>query len=124
MMRVNSCDIKATGRMRTLSWSFLIIAVSLLIAQDKSAKTLYERVGRYEGIAAIVDAYLKGMRADPQLARFIGRGTDSLAKAKQLLKDQLCAMTGGPCASSAGTWPPLTEACTSRNPTGRSISNT
>jgi hemoglobin len=67
----------------------------MLSAQEKP--TLYERVGRYDGIATIVDAYLKGLRADPQFQRFSGRGTDSLVRAKQLLKDQLCAMTGGPC---------------------------
>ena len=37
------------------------------------------------------------VRADPQFARFSGRGADSLARARQLLKDQLCALTGGPC---------------------------
>lgn len=73
----------------------LLIGAVILSAQEKP--TLYERVGRYDGIATIVDAYLKGLRADPQFQRFSGRGTDSLARAKQLLKDQLCAMTGGPC---------------------------
>jgi hemoglobin len=65
--------------------------------QEKPARTLYERVGRYDGISRIADEYLKGVRADPQLSRFTGRGTDSLIRARQLLKDQLCAMTGGPC---------------------------
>jgi hemoglobin len=75
----------------------LLLALGLISsAQEKT--TLYERVGRYDGIARIADEYLKGVRADPQMARFIGRGTDSLARARQLLKEQLCAMTGGPCA--------------------------
>jgi hemoglobin len=73
----------------------LVIGAGILSAQEKPS--LYERVGRYDGIAAIVDVYLKGVRADPQFQRFSGRGTDSLVRAKQLLKDQLCAMTGGPC---------------------------
>jgi hemoglobin len=80
--------------MRTVTL-WLVIGAVMLFGQEKP--TLYERVGRYDGIAAIVDAYLKGLRADPQFQRFSGRGTDSLARAKQLLKDQLCAMTGGPC---------------------------
>jgi hemoglobin len=80
--------------MRTVTLLLLIGAV-ILSGQEKP--TLYERVGRYDGIATIVDAYLKGVRADPQFQRFSGRGTDSLVRAKQLLKDQLCAMTGGPC---------------------------
>lgn len=73
------------------------LAIGVLSAQDKPATTLYERLGRYDGIAKITDDYLKGVRADPQLGRFIGRGTDSLTRARQLLKDQLCALTGGPC---------------------------
>ena len=76
--------------------AMLVLALGLVSsAQEKT--TLYERVGRYDGIAKITDEYLKGVRADPQLARFIGRSTDSLVRARQLLKDQLCAMTGGPC---------------------------
>jgi hemoglobin len=67
-------------------------------AQDKPALSLYERVGRYDGISAIADEYLKGIRADPHFARFAGgRSADSLRRAKQLLKDQLCSLTGGPC---------------------------
>jgi hemoglobin len=75
----------------------LIVSV-ILPGQDQPRATLYERLGRYDGIARIADDYLKGVRADPQLSRFIGRSTDSLVRARQLLKDQLCALTGGPCA--------------------------
>lgn len=74
-----------------------MFAVTLAIAQDKPTKTLYERVGRYDAIAAVADEYLKGIRADPQFTRFTGRSADSLKRARQLLKDQLCALTGGPC---------------------------
>jgi hemoglobin len=74
------------------------VTVSVIVsAQDRPDTTLYERLGRYDGIARIADDFLKGVRADPQLARFIGRSTDSLVRARQLLKDQLCALTGGPC---------------------------
>ena len=80
--------------MRTVA---LLLVIGAVILSGEEKPTLYERVGRYDGIATIVDAYLKGLRADPQFQRFSGRGTDSLVRAKQLLKDQLCAMTGGPC---------------------------
>src|SRR6266849_745852 len=73
------------------------LASGAIHAQDKSSQTLYERLGRYDGIATIADAFLKGVRADPQFARFSGRGADSLVRARQLLKEQLCALTGGPC---------------------------
>jgi hemoglobin len=79
-------------------WFLVAVTVSVIVsAQDQPDTTLYERLGRYDGIARIADDYLKGVRADPQLARFIGRSTDSLVRARQLLKDQLCALTGGPC---------------------------
>lgn len=75
----------------------LMLAHGDALGQGRSSASLYERLGRYDGIANIADEYLKGVRTDPQMARFSGRGTDSLARARQLLKDQWCAMTGGPC---------------------------
>lgn len=75
----------------------VLILLSFLAAAQEKPASLYERVGRYDGISRIADEYLKGIRADPQFARFSGRGADSLRRAKQLLKDQLCALTGGPC---------------------------
>ena len=78
-----------------MRFATILLAVTLAIAQNK---TLYERIGRYDAISAIAEDYLKGLRADPQFTRFTGRSADSLKRAKQLLKDQLCAMAGGPCA--------------------------
>ena len=75
----------------------LTLAHNVASGQGKPSPSLYERLGRYDGIAKIADEYLKGVRTDPQFARFSGRGTDSLARARQLLKDQWCALTGGPC---------------------------
>ncbi len=67
-------------------------------AQDrKTDATLYRRMGGYDVIATITDAYLKGVRGDPSFGRFAGRGADSLRRARQFLKDQFCAMAGGPC---------------------------
>jgi hemoglobin len=64
----------------------------------KPEKSLYERIGRYDGISAIAEEYLRTLRADPAFARFKGRGADSLRRAKQMLKDLLCEMSGGPCS--------------------------
>jgi len=87
-------------RMR-LAITLIVLALvndsSAAWGQSKTGKTLYDRLGRYDAIAAIADEYLKGVRGDPQFARFSGRGADSLTRARQLLKDQLCAITGGPC---------------------------
>jgi hemoglobin len=62
-----------------------------------SEKTLYERLGSYDAIAALVNDLLPRAREDSQLARFWQhRGEDSLNRSKQLLIDFLCSMAGGP----------------------------
>jgi len=60
-------------------------------------KTLYERLGGYDAIAAVASNLLPRLQADPQLARFWNhRGEDGVAREKQLLIDFLCSSAGGP----------------------------
>jgi hemoglobin len=60
-------------------------------------RTLYERLGGYDAITAVVDDLLARLRGDPQLGRFWAhRGEDGLKREKQLLIDFLCASAGGP----------------------------
>ena len=61
------------------------------------AKTLYERLGGYDAIAAVADDLLPRLENDAQLGRFwANRGDDGIAREKQLLVDYLCANAGGP----------------------------
>jgi len=61
-------------------------------------KSLYERLGGYNAIAAVVDDFAGRMIADKQLGRYlIGHCTNSKKKFKQLIVDMLCEATGGPC---------------------------
>ena len=61
------------------------------------AKTLYERLGGYDAIAAVANDLLPRLQADPQLGRFWAhRGQDGVNREKQLLIDFLCASAGGP----------------------------
>ncbi|MDX2457206.1 MAG: group 1 truncated hemoglobin [Gammaproteobacteria bacterium] len=60
-------------------------------------KTLYERLGGYDAIVAVVDKLLPRLENDAQLGRFwANRGDDGIAREKQLLVDYLCASAGGP----------------------------
>jgi hemoglobin len=60
-------------------------------------KTLYERLGGYDAIAAVANDLLPRLRGDPQLGRFWAhRGEDGIMREKQLLIDFLCVSTGGP----------------------------
>ena len=59
-------------------------------------KSLYERLGGYEGITAIVEEFMPRLQGDPQLGRFWeNRGDDGIARENQLLIDFLCANAGG-----------------------------
>ncbi|MFC1772712.1 group 1 truncated hemoglobin [Pseudomonadota bacterium] len=60
-------------------------------------KTLYERLGGYDAISAVVNDLLPRLMADTQLGRFWQhRGEDGINREKQLLIDYLCANAGGP----------------------------
>ena len=59
-------------------------------------KTLYERLGGYDAISAVVHALLPRLMADSQLGRFWqNRGEDGINREKQLLIDYLCTNAGG-----------------------------
>ncbi len=61
------------------------------------SRSLYERLGGYDAIVAVVSDLLPRLQSDPQLGRFWAhRGEDGLLREKQLLIDFLCANTGGP----------------------------
>lgn len=60
------------------------------------SKSLYERLGGYDVIAAFVTDYVNRTRADPHFARFGGgRGSDTKKKSLQLNIDYMCKVTGG-----------------------------
>jgi hemoglobin len=60
-------------------------------------KSLYERLGGYDAIAALAANLLERLRADPQLGRFwANRSTDGIKRELQLLIDFLCSSAGGP----------------------------
>lgn len=62
-----------------------------------SETTLYERLGGYNGIAAVADNLLSRLKNDSQLGRFWQhRGEDGVKREKQLLIDFLCSSAGGP----------------------------
>jgi hemoglobin len=60
--------------------------------------TLYQRLGGYDVLAAVVDDLFQSLRSDSRFSRFaMGRSVDSHQRARQLLVDQICHLAGGPC---------------------------
>lgn len=78
-----------------------VLAVTLLLTGSpviSQEKALYVRLGGYDAIAAVSDDFIGRLTKDPQFVRFFsGFSTDSLKRIRQLIVDQLCAVTGGPC---------------------------
>ena len=59
--------------------------------------TLYERIGGYDAVAAVVGALMVRIKNDEKLRRFYDdRGADGIEREQQLLVDFLCTSTGGP----------------------------
>lgn len=74
------------------------IILSAYVHAQSQSKSLYARLGGYDAIAAVTDDFLGQLAGDPQLSKFfVGHSTDSLHRIRQLVVDQLCAATGGPC---------------------------
>jgi len=60
-------------------------------------KTLYERLGGYDAVAAVANDLVVRLNKDLQLGRFWAhRGEDGIKREKQLPIDFLCEHAGGP----------------------------
>ena len=75
-----------------------------LIAQGASGSSLYTKLGGYNGIAKVIDDSAAIIFADPEIGKyFIGLGTHSKLRVRQLLVDQFCQAAGGPCVYTGRT---------------------
>jgi len=62
-------------------------------------KSLYQRLGGYDALAAVTDDFIGRLATDPQLKRFfMGHNKEGLTRIRQHIIDFLCVATGGPCA--------------------------
>ena len=60
--------------------------------------TLYQRLGGYDSLAVLTDDFVARLTRDRSLARcFAGASDPDRARMRQLMLDQLCAASGGPC---------------------------
>ena len=77
----------------------VLFSFSLLAdAHMEKPKSLYQRLGGYDAVAAVTDDFLGRLATDKQLGRFFpGHSEDSVKRIRQHIVDFLCAATGGPC---------------------------
>lgn len=67
-------------------------------ADTTGGPSLYKRLGGYDALAAVTDDFIVRLVTDKRLAKFFGGVSEnSKLRIRQLVLDQLCAATGGPC---------------------------
>jgi len=81
---------------------FAVLALVLFAATVRAEeKSLYQRLGGYDAIAAVSDEFIARLATDDQEKRFfVGFSNDSKARIRQHLIDLVCKSTGGPCLYS------------------------
>ena len=92
-----------------LLMAITVLSVSFAFAQQGNAakdtskvesqeKSLYERLGGYDAIAAVADDFITRLATDKLLGRFVvGLSDDSKGKLRQHFVEFLCKATGGSC---------------------------
>jgi hemoglobin len=76
----------------------MITLAGALTPAGADQPSLYDRLGGYNAISAVVEDFAPKLFKDPQVARFfVGMSTDSRLQFKQKNKNLICKVTGGPC---------------------------
>ena len=79
-----------------IAWGVLQSGTAL--GQTPAEKSLYERLGGYEAISAVVNDFAPKLFTDPQVGPFFkGMGTDTRKSFIQKNINLVCNVTGGPC---------------------------
>ncbi len=90
-------------RTRYLSTIPIVLAVGAFLSspalgQTAMEKSLYERLGGYDAVSAVIDDFAAKLFNDPVVgARFFGMSDDSREGFRQKNKNLVCNVTGGPC---------------------------
>jgi len=94
--------LKAIGVMMMCGFVLFGIA-NMALAEEKS---LYQRLGGYDAVNAVVGEFADRLFADQKLAPFFGGwSTEKQGRFKQLNVLLVCNATGGPCAYIGRTMP-------------------
>ncbi len=81
-----------------VSIALLTFAFALPETGLAKEKVLYERLGGYDAVSAVVDDFAGKLFIDPVVgARFFGMSDDSREGFRQKNKNLVCNVTGGPC---------------------------
>jgi hemoglobin len=85
-MKHTTCAVRMIGG---------LLFASMIAGAAEAQETLYEQMGGEAKMRAIAEEFTNVLLADPRI-NFTFANTD-LAKFKQLIFEQFCNLTGGPC---------------------------
>jgi hemoglobin len=70
----------------------------MTLETSRTRASLYQRLGGYDMIAALIADLFQRLKEDRRFERFgSGRSLDSRTRVQQLTVEQICAQAGGPC---------------------------
>ena len=78
----------------------LLGSISGASAQMMGKRSLYDRLGGYNAISAVVDDFIGNVAADKRINKFFAKA--NIPRLKARLVEQLCQAAGGPCYYTGG----------------------
>ena len=82
----------------TIAALLLLFSIPASTQAENQEKSLYDRLGGYNAVSAVVDDFAAKLFDDPQVGKFfVGMGTDTRESFRQKNKNLVCNVTGGPC---------------------------
>ncbi len=89
--------------MKHVTWNSNLPLSAPETETDSKQKTLYQRLGGYDVVAAIFDNFGSRVSGDPELTVFLADIDEEMGKrGRELALDLLCELTGGPCFYTGG----------------------
>src|SRR5882724_11990993 len=88
-------------RAGSLAAAALLAAALSSTTAFATQKSLYDRLGGYNAIVAVVDDFVGNVAADKRINKFFARA--NIGRLKARLVEQICQGTGGPCTYTGGS---------------------
>jgi hemoglobin len=89
--------------MKAIAGTFAIALVACGLSSSGAAahqRSLYERLGGYPAITAVVDNFVGNVARDKRINKFFAKA--NIGRLKARLVEQICQGTGGPCVYTGG----------------------
>jgi hemoglobin len=71
-----------------------VLACSV-VSKPAAAQSLYDRLGGYDSILAVVDEAIKNIAHDKRINKYFANA--NIPRLRRMLADQICVASGGPC---------------------------